>query len=236
MKEQLEKQREFNHAAMAYLRIWLRTDRSALARISTCKKNSDEDGMARELHEIAKKYKVVRGISARDDYGQELTKVERTQRWLEISRIVQAAAEKEGDSHVLVCQLSDDLKEFSSQKRADTQESYSLISLSSKLLWFFPKTKVKIYDSLAVKALKHEMGYQKNNGYVGYERCWKACIKKYKQELDFSIKELPGFFAWSSVPYELHDEACKVISRRWFRERVFDQYLVSRANVLPQSA
>lgn len=232
MTEKLEKQREFNHAAMSYLRIWSKTDMGALAEIATCRKNSDAQGMGIAFYDIAKKYKVVRGISAKDTEGKELTEAGKLDRWTEIANIVQTAAEAKGRSHARVDQLSNDLNTFSSQNRTDTQDAYSLISLSSKLLWFIPSTKVKIYDSLAVKALR-EVGYKKNSGYEDYERCWKACMKEYRPELDMAIKELPRFLAWSCVPYDLHEKARKAIATPWFKERVFDQYLLSRATKLP---
>ena len=116
MTEPLEKQRKFNHAAMAYLQVWSETDGAALANVARYAEKPDQVEMGKTLYKLAIAYKVVRGISTKDADGNKLPEAQKQQRWGEIACIVQDIAGKKEPAHSLVYQLSTNLEKFSSQK------------------------------------------------------------------------------------------------------------------------
>ena len=116
MTEPLEKQRKFNHAAMAYLQVWSKTDCEALASIARYAEKPDQVKMGKTLYKLAIAYKVVRGISAKDAEGKKLSEAQKQQRWGEIACIVQDIAGKKEPAHSLVHQLSTNLEEYSSER------------------------------------------------------------------------------------------------------------------------
>jgi len=218
-----EKQRHFNHAALTYLNLWATTDRHLIDEIMST--SSEINGEA--MHRLAIKYKVVRGISSKDEEENPLTKQAKQKQWQSIADLVSKHAKMKSADPLVVGKLAHILS-----CNYGSKENQLLISAATKFLWFAGRHSIKIYDSRALGALlPHGEGKpDEKTIYPWFEKTWAEHISQWNTELRTAIKGLERQLAWSAVPAALLQDAKVEIHKPWFSDRVFDQYLWAKGN------
>lgn len=207
-------QREINHAALAYLNQWYRTDRRHML--------GESDRLTGEaLRKVAAKYMVARGISMKDARGKDLPKPERERRWNDAARLVTKARRLRRSDVAIVSKLSEQLGELDSRH-------HDLTSAATKFLWFAGRHSVRILDIRATWALRQldqpARGTELDYGW--FEQAWAEQAERCCEEVDMAISNLPKQFHWSEIPRADEPKALQAaISQPWFKDRVFDKYL-----------
>jgi hypothetical protein len=214
LRKSSELQREINHAALAYLNLWFRTDRHHMRTLS--------DPLTGEaLRKVAAKYMVARGISMKDAQGNAIPEKERDRRWNQAATLVSRARRLAKGDAAVVRKLATQLGEL------DTRE-YDLASAATKFLWFAGRYEVRILDVRAVRALRQLERPPRGTttDYEWFEKAWARQIAECAQELEKAVENLPKQFPWSAVPGPWQQRALEeAIAHAWFQDRVFDQYL-----------
>ena len=220
--EVVEQQREINHAALTYLDLWAAMDRDLLDGFQS----AEPAERAATLYRLAVKYRVARGISARDDDGEKLEKAARNERWAEIVEIVCEHVEMRDDDCDVVTHLVQALRHYAAI------DGSQLTSAATKFLWFAGRHTIRIYDDRALRALRpgDEGKWTEMKGYSWFEKSWASHEKDRAEQLGRAIARLEQQFAWSGVPGGMQSEALQKIPLPWFRDRIFDQYLWAKGD------
>jgi len=101
------------------------------------------------------------------------------------------------------------------------------ISASSKLLWITHKSPVVILDSRAVRALNEMRTGQRltEANYAAYRKTWLAEFARHQNAIESACNELSRVKEFTLASELPDEEFSTLIKERWFRERVFDQFL-----------
>lgn len=100
------------------------------------------------------------------------------------------------------------------------------LSAASKLLWLSYREPYIVYDSRAVKALRHDFGHRFDDGdYAAYSAEWRQEYTKWQSAIQTAVEQLPKgrlFMRPCSLPDQ---ELVSMAKEGWFMERVFDLFL-----------
>lgn len=111
---------------------------------------------------------------------------------------------------------------------SDIEKKYGqyAISAASKLMWFYSRGTVVIYDELARAALEEISGIKiRKSDYEGFYRLWHLEYKKNKTEIAKSSIKLPSVKSFSMASDIPDKSIFNIVESRWFQKRVFDYYL-----------
>jgi hypothetical protein len=101
------------------------------------------------------------------------------------------------------------------------------ISAASKLLWIRHQAPAVIYDDNAYQFLKKTYdGKLKVRDYPKYRREWLTQFEKRKDCIHSACVELVRVKDFSLAETVDDDGLTRLVGNKWFRERVFDKYLL----------
>ena len=218
----LEKMLEptFEYAATYYLSsIWMGSDRKFTENLGD-HRSLDEPGRLDETREFLVKaatdYSVVRGFKT----GLEDLRLEHLRAMLQAS----IRPNSDPEAIVAVSRLAESLRSFYGKK---------LISAASKFLWFRYKSPVIIYDALSYAGLK-ALGFTPDKRLFGDQEKWYGEFTE-EWRKRFQLKRVKIIEACDALKrfkkftaaYAIEDsEFCAWVESEWFRERVFDAFLI----------
>ena len=194
----------FDHFALRYLSLWEGSEKAIHASMSGG--NPSPDGLRRAMHgfRIARSFSGIGNAQART----------RVLRYI-------SSAGKDGRRSV---------NKLTNSFRSDHDFGKENLSAASKLLWLSHREPFLIYDANAVVALEElwlrEKGTKIKIGrdYGKFEDVWRSEYAKVEREVVDASNRLN-----SLLPYFDHclkeDSLRELTERKWFRERVFDNYL-----------
>jgi hypothetical protein len=100
------------------------------------------------------------------------------------------------------------------------------ISAASKLLWLTYREPQLIYDSRAVKALRHHFGHTfDESDYAAYSEAWRHEYAKCKLAIQKGVEQLPKGRLFMRSCALSDPELVALANEVWFTERVFDLFL-----------
>jgi hypothetical protein len=202
-----------HYAAYSYLDEWMyRDSRFHRALAFGAQAKSTEEG-TRVLVETASYYGVAR----------TLRKTNETSRMDLAYRALQDTQFTDGDN---VVGLVEDFAK-------SLQAAYGLYALSaaSKFLWMRFRSPVVIYDSVVSEWLHKNCGYS-YDGYRSYYDLWSAKYLDSAEQIKHACAELTEAAVKKfTLACEISDEElADWTTSRWFRERVFDHYMIALIN------
>lgn len=104
------------------------------------------------------------------------------------------------------------------------------ISAASKLLWIRHQAPAVIYDDNAYQFLKKTYDDTlKERDYPKYWQEWLTQFEKRKNCIQSACNDLVGIKAFSLAHGDSDENIKTIVGNRWFRERVFDKYLLWNA-------
>ena len=191
--------------ALKYLNDWIQYDRQFVRGLSkTGDDRLDCFTQAATYYRVARNFKGLADESTRQ-------------------KLLEALDERSGP--ISEGEVDDKVKGLSDSFRAICKKG--AISAASKFLWITHKSPVVILDSRVVRALS-VMRAGRNvseTDYATYRTIWLAEFARHRSEIEVACDELRRVkeftLAWA-LPDE---EFSTLIKERWFRERVFDQFL-----------
>ena len=99
------------------------------------------------------------------------------------------------------------------------------ISAASKLLWLRLRDPVVLFDSRAVKALRH-FGHDLNSqDYSSYYTAWQTQFSCDRKAVRSAALKLPGHYRFTAAAHLGRGYVEQICAQDWFVERVYDQYL-----------
>lgn len=211
--------KNFDYFALKYLNLWVNIDRGIFNDL----KSTDRSVRREALHRGAKEYSVVRTI--RLIPGEE-TGESRLSKALDCVDSIEPYYRAPYYKPVMML----------AERLRDEGYGDNLISASSKFLWLRYRGGVRIYDSRAIRSIRHLLGDMEDppgdidqkrfeKSYQDYEKAWNACFEMYSDEVNSAIASL-GKVKQYSLAYETPPAKFDSwINSKWFRERVFDMFL-----------
>jgi hypothetical protein len=210
------------YAAAYYLSIWQGSDRlytQALGHPECLGDEKNRPALLKCVVEAATDYSVVRGFK----------KVQTEQdRLLHLLDSLQKAKPPSNDVESIqeVMFLIDLLDGFYHKK---------LVSAASKFLWFRFKNPVIIYDSYAYRGLEligfapdRRWSNDHTKWYPEYVSAWRDQYGKLRFAICQACSDLVAVKKFTSAYAIEEDRLQKLVAEEWFRERVFDAYLMLR--------
>ena len=189
----------FEFCALRYLLQWQRKESSLYAKVREAEPSHDAIRKALRHFQVSQSFAGLKDDSRADSIKRALVSV-------------RSAGEPDRVERVI--RLAENLK-------PDFQ--YNL-SAASKLLWLSDR-KGLIFDSRAYQALKDVFGHTgKKADYRKYCESWRSAYKEKRLEIELAVKKLPS--AHEFLPSAVNpSKLSALVSRPWFKERVFDIYL-----------
>jgi len=201
--------------ALKYLNDWIQYDRQFVRGLSkTGDDRLDCFTQAATYYRVARNFKGLADESTRQKLLEALDE--------------RSGPISEGEVDDKVNDLSDSFRTICG-KRA--------ISASSKFLWITHRSPVVILDSRAVRALNEMHTGQRltEANYAAYRKTWLAEFARHQNAIESACNELSRVKEFT-LASELPDEKFStLIKERWFRERVFDQFLWLNGSPEPDS-
>jgi hypothetical protein len=204
-------------AAYSYLDEWMWRDSRfyQVMRFDNCHNTSLDLGV-NTLVETAAYYGVAR----------TLKKAGETRRLAAAYVELQKTRLSEGDNAIeVVKRLAERLREI--------YGSYAL-SAASKFLWMRFRSPIVIYDSIVSKWLQ-------NHGYVDddYSTYWQVWQRKYserEEQIGEACADLTGINRFTLACQISDDQLAKWTSSQWFKERVFDHFMMAEIDVAGENS
>jgi len=108
------------------------------------------------------------------------------------------------------------------------------ISASSKLLWLKHRDPVIIYDRRAIDGLQNHFQYEGRYGdYDSYCKKWLEEYKNKSREIIDAANKLPSVMEFAFNHEAKEHEVSRLITKNWFKKRVFDTYLWNLGGYYP---
>lgn len=99
------------------------------------------------------------------------------------------------------------------------------VSAASKLLWLKFRSPYIICDRRALKGLKILRPNFKNSDYADYYATWKSTYAEHEPDVARAAQQLPKLQPFFGAWHKSYASLAALSNQRWFRERVFDNYL-----------
>ena len=197
----------FRYHAYCYLDEWIQFDSVFTEKLSL----ADDEAAACCLAEIAQYYGVIRNFR---DIGEH---PRFSKAWAALKQISQPQtiedAVKQHEELLLLL-------------RADYGKI--LHSATSKFLWMRFKSPVIIYDQLALGWLCAHAGCKPEWEYGLYCETWLRSYRKYEPEIRIACQGLLSVKSFTLAADWQSEALGNVIDTEWFRQRVFDNFLLFR--------
>ncbi len=201
----------FYYSASTYLDEWMARDRGYHERLAYIAHGqiSDTEGIE-WLVKTATYYRVIRTLKT----------IEEKPRLLAAYNLLLAIQPPAGIEDVVrsVESLAEDLR---------IVYGTTPLSAASKFLWMRFRSPIVIYDSIAAGWLKNQ-GY-KDDGYRSYIATWSKKYREFEEEIAQACGELKLFKKFTLASGTSDELLTEWTSSRWFRERVFDHFMLNEA-------
>ena len=193
----------FEYCAARYLDLWLKKER--MLYFSVKKRGFESE----TVKDILRHFAVVRGFP----------KIGEPSVLAGVTRDINRVIEKELSGSRQGAESMPDALVRAWSKRINSEQ----LSAATKVLWMWKRNRFVIYDGNVGAALR-ERGWLCDNspGYRSYFEAWSKGYAEHRSQLKLAIGKLSEY-----APFALYPENTwtKVIERRWFAKRVFDQFL-----------
>ncbi|MGF6348167.1 hypothetical protein [Variovorax sp. W2I14] len=210
--------RDIPRAVLGYLLVWSDTD------AKLCSNLNKQAAKAKEMHDAACKYRVARHFP-KAEQGHSIENEEKfKQFWNRIIAICRQNQKAKITERIdLVAQ---DLGRHATPNKTNSSE---LRSAASKFLWLMGDHEVRIYDTQAVGALRSINGLKVKHTYAEFYESWETEFRYFNdyiaEYIETAIEEnLAKWISHSSTAQPVWQPE-EVMSKLWFRHRVFDQLL-----------
>ncbi|MGA7564272.1 MAG: hypothetical protein WBW55_13780 [Desulfobaccales bacterium] len=202
----------FEYCSLDYLNQWFSNDMGYCQALANGNKSEKLDA----LKSAGSFYKVARNLPSKYDEKKEL------ERYAPVFEIIDPLRRDQFEN--------DPVKQIREiEKRiAEKYGNKSLLSLTTKFLWIKIKQPILIYDSRAMDALGTESG-----DLEAYYKKWREEFKANQKEIVEVCSKLADM-----NKYALNQEVgtkkyiMEISNKTWFHERVFDNYLWNKGNLL----
>jgi hypothetical protein len=199
----------FKFFALQYLNEWYLDDSRFVAGF----KSDSRDVRLGYIQETVKYY----GVNRTFEKIQEEKRLDKALSALEAT----SCSLTDGNVDSVVCNLA---KAFRSIYKRNA------ISAASKLLWIRYQAPVVIYDDNAYQFLKKTfVGKLKERDYPNYRQEWLRQFANRKDRIQSACDDLLVVKAFSLAHGDADENIKCIVGNRWFRERVFDKYLLWNA-------
>ncbi len=199
----------FFYFAITYLNDWFLYDRKFFRDLKSRKPEKQLNG----IRNAAKYYKISRNFSI-------IEEDERLGKALELLNMTNRPSSRSNIKNE-VCDFSEKLKSYYGK---------NVISAASKLLWLKYRAPIIIYDDRAANCLREMNSSLKINDYESYIILWVKYYKECKLKIEKACKNLYNYKRFTLANNYSNKEIKNLISKRWFKERVFDKYLWYNSN------
>jgi len=199
----------FKFFALQYLNEWYLDDK----RFVVAFKSKNRAVRLRYILKAAKYYGVIRTFKE----IQESVRLDKALQ--ELDAITGPITDTNVDS--IVCNLEKTLRGIYGGNKT---------SASSKFLWIRYQAPVVIYDDNAYQFLKKTfVGQLRERDYPEYRREWLRQFDTRENCIQSACDGLVGVKAFSLAHGDTNENVKCIVGSRWFRERVFDKYLLWNA-------
>lgn len=190
----------FEFCALRYLLQWQRKE-ADLHRLIRCEPPKPEN-----VRKALRYFQVARNFNGLKDRAE-----------LVVGALLKVRARTDLSPVEKVSQLAESFKDAGFQ--------YNL-SAASKLLWFSSRRPFVIYDSRALAALQSDYGHTADKrDYEEYCATWKKAYGSHKKAILEAVNRLPTVRAFLPGNTPPDDKLLRLVTKPWFRERVFDIFL-----------
>jgi hypothetical protein len=206
----------FYYAASCYLDEWMWTDRKLHLDLSFERQDRiSPSAGADSLCVFAKSYGVMRTFNTIEEEPR-----------------LNAAY---GALRETTCPIESDLVSKVENFAETLRKFYGKVPLSaaSKFLWIRFRSPVIIYDSIVWKYLCDNYGLKDADGYTGYCRIWKRKFADYEEDIRAACAELKDIKTFTAASDVSDGDLEQWTSSQWFRNRVFDSYMLNAAKPWP---
>jgi hypothetical protein len=209
-----------HYAAFSYLDEWIWRDSRfhQTLRYETWQGTSADLG-ARELAKAATYYGVARTLKKTNEEPR-----------------LMGAYEELGKTRLLEENEVPEVVERFAEKLHTIYGTHAL-SAASKFLWLKFRSPVVIYDSMVSKWICKNCEYR-DDGYANYFKYWHEKFPEYEERIKEACAELvtpivKGFTLACDVA---DDQLSEWTTSRWFRERVFDHFMMAEIDVAEEKS
>jgi len=201
----------FKFFALSYLNDWSNDDK---AFVDGLLPGVREEDRLKSLLDAANYYRVSRGFPTLKD-KPESEQHKRFKFPLDELDKVRTVTLQNVDE--VVCKLAKVFK---------TEYGDNLVAAASKFLWLRHQSPVVIYDGLAFGSIKKLCGKPLvERDYPPYRQQWQLQFTEHEDQIRAACTELVEVKSWSLARLVCDDRIKELVSKLWFRERVFDKYL-----------
>lgn len=206
----------FYYSASTYIGEWMSNDRRYHERLAYAAKDETSDAEGTKcLVEAATYYKVIRTFKITGENPRLLAAYELLKK-IERPEDVEDAVQR-------VEAFAEDLRNVYGQ---------TPLSAASKFLWMRFRSPVVIYDSIASGRLKNYS--YKGRGYRNYVEIWSNKYREFEAEIGQACNELKDFKKFTLAREVSDDSLTEWTNSQWFKERVFDRFLLNEAGHSPE--
>jgi hypothetical protein len=99
------------------------------------------------------------------------------------------------------------------------------LSAASKLLWLLHRSPVVLMDSRATRALRKLKFRFDQRDYDAYFTAWHQAFNSHRVAVLAAASRVPKFLEFTAASGLRAEHVARLCAKRWFAERVFDQYL-----------
>jgi hypothetical protein len=207
-----EMENRFYYSAFTYLGEWMASDRFYHENLAAMARDEASDPKKIEwLVKATTYYKVIRTLKT----------IEEKPRLLAAYTLLQAIPQPEDIEDVIR-----NVHSFAEGLQA-VYGTYAL-SAASKFLWMRFRSPIVIYDSVASGWLKNH-GYKESGGYRSYVESWSKKYGELEEEIAQACRELNLFKKFTLANKSSDESLTKLTNSGWFRERVFDHFMLNWA-------
>ena len=197
---------EFDYHAMQALNYWVKPNRGFYSKLNSEDRKLVLEGIA----DVLTTYKVARNFKRTEINGKRysylLNLVTKYKKNLRSGKIVTSVESLAADIKIKYGQYA--------------------ISAASKVLWFYSRDKVVIYDELARLALVNLSGVKlKKSDYSKFFDVWHTEYKKFNADIRASSQKLVSVSRFSLARELSERDLERIVKSNWFHNRVFDYYL-----------
>lgn len=200
--------RTFDFCALQFLNQWLEKEKSYCEMLAS----PDMDTQRLALAKAGGHFRVARNLP---------TKFEKEKGFSRYQPVLEVLSDID---EVSVSNIAD-LVNQTRERISGHYGGRNVLSLTTKFLWLKFKSPVRIYDKQARIALQSEEG-----DYTAFDNAFSEQYSACEEHIVEACSKLKNILSYSVGPKMGQDEIENIVSKRWFRERVFDIYLWNQGN------